>query len=84
MNTDSLQRILPGWKVSIKEQEEGPPRGKPVSFEISGDDYAVLARLADSVMARLQPVANLVNIGNDYDPAQPEMRIEIDRDQPSI
>jgi multidrug efflux pump subunit AcrB len=73
--------MLAGWKISVKEQESGPPRGKPVSFEISGEDYADLSRLADTVVARLQKVPNLVNIGSDYDPAQPEIRVDIDRDQ---
>ena len=77
----NLTNLVPGWKVSVKEQESGPPRGKPVSFEISGNDYPTLAKLADTVMTRLRQVPNLVNIGNDYDPAQPEIRIDIDRDQ---
>ncbi len=78
---DSLLEILPGWKVSVKEQESGPPRGKPVSFEISGEEFSVLSALSDSVVTRLKTVKNLVNIGTDYDPAQPELRIDIDRDQ---
>jgi len=78
---DSIVNMLAGWKISVKEQESGPPRGKPVSYEISGDDYAELSRLSDSVVARLHKVPNLVNIGTDYDPAQPELRIDIDRDQ---
>lgn len=78
---DSLVDMLAGWKVSVKEEESGPPRGKPVSFEIAGDDYVELARLADTVIARLRTVPNLINIGTDYDPAQPELRVDIDRDQ---
>jgi len=78
---DSLLNLMPGWKVSVKEQESGPPRGKPVNFEISGEEYSELSKLADSVVERLHKVPNLINIGTDYDPAQPELRIDIDRDQ---
>ncbi|HSQ40825.1 MAG TPA: efflux RND transporter permease subunit [Fibrobacteraceae bacterium] len=79
--TDSLPKILPGWNVKVQKEEHGPPTGKPVNFEISGEDYAVLSRLSDSVEARLHQVPNLINITSDYDPAQPELRIDIDRDQ---
>ena len=79
--TDTLQSVLPGWKVKVEKQQDGPPVGKPINFEIIGEDFAVLSQLTDSVQARLSTVANLVNISSDYDPAQPELRVKIDRDQ---
>jgi multidrug efflux pump len=79
--SDTLPKIMPGWQVKVEKQQDGPPVGKPVNYEIIGEDFAVLSRLADSVQARLRKVPNLVNIGSDYDPAQPELRVDIDRDQ---
>jgi multidrug efflux pump len=73
--------LLPGWKVAVKKQDEGPPQGYPVSFEVSGQDFDVLGGLADSVRARLAEVEGLVNISTDYDPVRPELSITIDRDQ---
>jgi len=79
--SDSLPKVMPGWKVKVEKQQDGPPVGKPVNFEIVGEDFKVLSVLADSVQARLRTVPNLINIGSDYDPAQPELRVNIDRDQ---
>jgi multidrug efflux pump subunit AcrB len=78
---DSLPKVLPGWKVAVKKQEDGPPQGYPVSFEILGDDFAVLGELTDSVEARLAKVPGLVNINSDYEPVRPELSIEVDREQ---
>jgi multidrug efflux pump subunit AcrB len=77
---ENLPKELPGWNVLVKKQEEGPPQGYPVSFEITGDDYAVLARFSDSIKARLAPIPDLTNINTDFDPIKPELAITVDRD----
>ncbi len=78
---ENIPPLLPGWRVSVKQQNEGPPQGYPVELEISGPDFAVLSVLADSVERRLARVPGLVNIDNDYDPVRPEIAITIDRVQ---
>jgi multidrug efflux pump len=78
---ENIPGLLPGWKVAVKKQDEGPPQGYPVSFEISGANFDVLGDLADSVQARLRGVEGLVNVSTDYDPVRPELSITIDRDQ---
>lgn len=77
----NVPQILPGWKVAVKKQEDGPPQGHPVSFEITGADFTELGKVTDSVEARLSRVPGLVNINSDYEPVRPEMSIEVDRDQ---
>jgi multidrug efflux pump len=78
---DSIAQVLPGWKLAVKKQEDGPPQGFPVNFEISGGDFAVLGALADSVERRLARVEGLVNINSDYEPVRPELTVTVDREQ---
>jgi multidrug efflux pump subunit AcrB len=78
---DNVPQVLPGWKVAVKKQQEGPPQGYPVSFEISGNDFGRLAEIAEQVKARLAQVPGLVNINWDYDPVRPELSVEVDREQ---
>src|SRR5690606_32127221 len=78
---DSIPPVLPGWKGSVKKQEDGPPTGYPVNFELIGEDFAVLSAYADSVKARLATVPGLVNIDDDYDPVRPEISVTVDRDR---
>lgn len=78
---DSLTKLLPGWKTRVVKQEDGPPTGKPVELEISGDDYLQLSWIADSVKKILETIPGLTNVNHDYDPARPELQINIDREQ---
>jgi len=78
---DTLPSLVPGWKLQVLKQENGPPTGKPVELEVSGDDYAQLSVIADSLKAMLRTVPGLTNVTDDYDPARPEIRIDVDREQ---
>ncbi len=78
---NNVPQVLPGWKVAVKKQEDGPPQGYPVSFDISGDDFDQLAKIADDVKARLAKIPQLVNINWDYDPVRPEIAVDVDREQ---
>jgi multidrug efflux pump subunit AcrB len=78
---DTLPGLLPGWKVQIIKQQGGPPTGKPVELEVIGDDYQQLSILADTLKRLLLPIPGLTNAGHDYDPARPEIRITVDREQ---
>ncbi len=78
---DTLPGLVPGWKLRIIKQQDGPPTGKPVELEISGDDYAQLSWMADSIKNMLEKIPGLANIKHDYDPVRPELRIDVDREQ---
>jgi multidrug efflux pump len=78
---DTLPGMLPGWKVQVIKQAMGPPTGKPVELEISGDDYQQLSVLADTIKKMVQAVPGLTNATYDYDPARPEIRVNVDREQ---
>jgi len=78
---DTLPQLVPGWKLQVIKQEMGPPAGKPIELEVSGDDYAQLSAIADTLVERIAKVKGLTNVKYDYDPARPEIRIDVDREQ---
>jgi len=77
----NLPKLLPGWNVKVKKQADGPPQGKPIELLVQGEDFKVLGKYADSVAARLKTIPELTNVTSDFNPAQPELRIDVDRDQ---
>jgi multidrug efflux pump len=85
LSMDWMQRnmkdILPGWKVSVKQQQEGPPQGYPVSFEIVGEDFGEISKVAENLKKELASIPDLVNIDWDYEPVRPELKVDIDREQ---
>ncbi len=77
----NLKDLAPGWKIRVVKQQDGPPTGKPIEYEISGEDYAQLSVIADSLKKMFETIPGITNVGHDYDPARPEIRIDVDREQ---
>jgi multidrug efflux pump subunit AcrB len=76
-----LKKLTPGWKIHIVKQQNGPPTGKPIEYEITGQDYQQLSWMADSLKKLFETIPGITNVGHDYDPARPEIRIDVDREQ---
>lgn len=79
---DSLRRAvgaIPGPEFKVMEQEMGPPTGSPISYQIVGEEYAVLGAFADTIMSYLQPIEELKVVETDFADARPEISVNIDR-----
>ena len=70
-----------GARITVDKMEEGPPTGKPVNIEISGDNFDELGRLAAGVKEKIRGVTGLVDIADNYDHAMPELRVLPDVDK---
>lgn len=81
---DSLSGLLPGWKVNIKKQADGPPVGKPVSFEISGESFEIIAPVVEKLKDSLKKIPELANVGSDFDAEQPSIEVNVDREQAKL
>lgn len=66
---------ITGARITVDKMEEGPPTGKPVNIEISGDDFDELGLLAAGVRERIRGVVGLVDIADNYDRSLPELRV---------
>jgi len=75
-----LEKIV-GAEVRIDKMGMGPPSGPPINIELSGDDYKVLAQLAQEVKSKIASVPNLVDLRDDYNAGKPEVRVIVDRVQ---
>jgi multidrug efflux pump len=72
---------MAGARVVVKEQEEGPPTGAPITIELSGDDFLVLGEISKEVLERLQKVRGIVNLKSDFDEGKPEIQVIVDRER---
>jgi multidrug efflux pump len=79
---DALQNI-PGAEIVVSKNSNGPPTGKPVNIEISGDDLIPLAATA----ARFKRYIDSLQIGgieelkSDFASSKPEIIIVLDRER---
>ena len=82
---DTIDRIrhrvdaIPGAKFIVEKQRMGPPVGKPISVEVSGDGFHEVGELVQKVKRDIAEIEGVTGLEDDYRVGRPEMRMRIDR-----
>lgn len=73
---------IPGVQIYVDQNPVGPPTGKPISIEISGEDFEKLVMLSEDVRKSLVDlnVPGVEGLKSDLEVGKPELIINIDRD----
>lgn len=80
---DNLVGQYPGIIISVQEQQEGPPAGKPINLEIQGRDFSTLLYLTDTIRSIInrENIQGIEGLNIDLDVGKPELIIHIDRER---
>ncbi len=72
---------IPGAEISVEKNRNGPPTGKPVNIEISGDDLEIMQQASKDLMNYLDSVniPGMDVLKSDFDNNKPELILNIDR-----
>jgi multidrug efflux pump subunit AcrB len=72
---------IPGAEVSVDQEASGPPQGKEVAIEISGDDYPKLAALSKKVERYVDSlkIGGIEDLRSDLQDRNPEIGVRINR-----
>jgi multidrug efflux pump len=73
----------PGVSVTVAKNVDGPPAGKPVTIEITGDEFTTLADIADRMKNHINE-ANILGIEKlkyDLETGKPELIVDLDREK---
>lgn len=74
---------IPGTNITVEQEQGGPPTGKPINIEISGDNFDELT----SSSFRLKRYLDSLQIGgveelkSDFEDNKPEIVVNIDRER---
>ncbi len=89
-NTSDLMRIVsdsligkyPGVIISVDKNVMGPPTGKPINIELSGEDFDQLLIYADTLMQIINNsgISGIEGLKPDLDIGKPELLITVDRE----
>ncbi len=71
--------LIPGAEITVEQERMGPPVGKPISVEVSGDDFHEVGRAAQMVQRELARIDGVTDLSDDYRVGRPEVRLRIDR-----
>lgn len=88
-SSDYLEKIrtavkgIPGAEISVDQNQNGPPTGKPINIEISGEDIDDLTYTARTFKAFVDSlkIPGIEELKSDFDEGKPEVIIDIDRER---
>lgn len=78
---------IAGAEITVEEEQQGPPSGKPVNLEISGKSMEGLTKASEDILRILEndPVySKLDGLESDLPEARPEVRIRVDREKAAV
>jgi len=80
--TEALTGYWPGVTISIEKEPVGPPVGRPINIEISGEDFATLIGLANEVKDIVQEegIPGIEGLQIDLETNKPELLLSVNRD----
>lgn len=86
---DYLQKIrdavrnVKGAEISVDQEQNGPPTGKPINIEVAADDFDLLVKTANDVHRYLsqQQIPGVEELKSDFQADKPEIIINIDREK---
>lgn len=84
--SEALQKIrkevkaIPGVKIFVDKEQNGPPTGKPISIELSGDDFDQLQTLEKTIRKKIEEsgIEGIEGLNSDLVRNKPEITVEID------
>ncbi len=80
--SNKLINRYPGVKLSLSKDKKGPPTGKEINIEISGQEFKKLLTISDSVQNLIDAahIPGIEGLNLDLNVNKPEMIVHINRD----
>jgi multidrug efflux pump subunit AcrB len=77
-------KYIPGGKITIAQEEEGPPTGAPINIEISGDNFDTLGALAKQIKDVLTSIPHVEDVRDDFVEGIPSVEVSVDRQKAAL
>lgn len=74
---------IPGAEISVEKERNGPPTGKPINIEISGDDFDVMDRIGKILTRKIEEakIKGIDGLKSDLQISKPEIILKIDEEK---
>ncbi|QMU30491.1 efflux RND transporter permease subunit [Adhaeribacter radiodurans] len=72
---------IPGVEIIVDQEQNGPPVGKPISIEVSGEDFGQLIKVSKDVEQYINSlgIAGIEDLRTDLEDKNPQISVAIDR-----
>jgi hypothetical protein len=83
---DKIRKVvsdIPGVQITVEQESNGPPTGKPVNIEIIGDDFEELTATSKDIKRYLDSlqIPGIEELKSDLITNKPEILIEVDKER---
>ncbi|UXP31185.1 efflux RND transporter permease subunit [Reichenbachiella agarivorans] len=83
---DTLRAAMvgfPGVAITVDQDSNGPPVGKPISIEIAGEDFAKLIEVSEQMKNYINKsgIEGIEKLKSNLETGKPELIVDIDRDK---
>jgi multidrug efflux pump len=75
---------IAGVKITVDQQQEGPPTGPPINIEISGRNFEVLSKIAEKITKVIENIPHVKDVRDDYQGGLPSVEVKIDRQKTAL
>jgi multidrug efflux pump len=75
---------IPGGRITVAVQEEGPPTGAPINIEIAGDNFQMLGNMAKEIRAVISRIPHVKDIRDDFVEGTPSVKVVVDRQKAAL
>jgi multidrug efflux pump len=74
---------IPAASITVDQEAAGPPTGKPVNIEITGEDFLTLVNLSKRTKKYIDSlqIYGIEDLKSDLEDQKPEIRINVDRER---
>lgn len=74
-------QVFPGARITVAKNRHGPPVGKDISIEVSGEDYPRLIALSEEIRAYIESynIPGIEELKLDLEKGKPELIVHVDR-----
>ena len=74
---------IPGANITVEQEQGGPPTGKPINIEITGDEFNDLTATSFSLKRYLDSlhIDGVEELKSDFEDNKPEVIINVDRER---
>ncbi len=83
MIRDRIKNVV-GGKITLSEEEEGPPTGDAINIEISGDRPEILGSIAKQVCDVLEKMPFVYDVRDDFVAGSPTIKVHVDRQKAAM
>lgn len=79
---EAVKIVVPGAEITVSQEQGGPPVGKPISIEITGDDLTAIAQTSKNLKRYLDSlrIDGVEELKSDLQDSKPQITFDIDRE----